>query len=196
MSITVDSSGFEKALKETLLRTSRVAEDVLNGTAIEVITTAAKLTPKADKASIPYTMYREVTNNGKSVPIIWLILNSRRESGKGLNNNEMRTAAKKLIGRRVSAIGFNAYAGWQKALLAVGGRGFGREAKQAGFEKSSAARGSGRKATAGNLMAIGSNTAAWIEHIGQGPLQQALDMSEARMLRHLEEKLQKALEKL
>jgi hypothetical protein len=188
MSITIDTTGFEKALRDALLNTKRDLPSVLNGHAIAVITKAAALTPKADKGSIPYKLYSVVTNKkGQATPLLYLLINARRK-GKGLNNDQMRAAAKKLIGKRVSSIGFNAYAGWQNALVAMGGKGFGSRKKK-GFEASSAAKGKGRKATVESLMASFSNTATWIEHIGIGPLQEALNAEEANMLKHLNDKL-------
>ena len=192
MAIKVDTSKFERALKEALLHTHRDLPAVLNGHAIGVITKAAALTPKADKATIPYKLYAEVANSKNNpTPILYMILNARQKKAgkKALNNDAMRAAAKKLIDKRVASIGFNAYAGWQNALIAVGGHGFGSKGKRKGFEKSSAARGQGRPATVGSLRSIFSNTAEWIEHIGAGPLRQALHAEEMNMLRHIESKL-------
>lgn len=190
MSIKVDTRSFEKALKEVLLNTSRDMPTVLNGHAIAVITKAAALTPKADKASIPFKLYAEAANSkGKPTSIIYMILNARRKAGKGLNNDQMRTAAKKLIDKRAASIGYTAYAGWQAALLAMGGRGFGRGKPQKGFAASGAAQGRGRPATTGSLRAIFSNTAPWIEHIGTEPLRRALRMEEANMLKHIQDKV-------
>jgi hypothetical protein len=192
VSITVDTTNFEKALREALLHTSRELPAVLNGHAIAVITKAAALTPKADKGSIPYKLYADVSNKrGRATPLIYMIINARaRKAGqKALNNQAMSVASRKLIARKVAAIGFTAYAGWQNALVAMGGRGFGARGKQRGFDASSAAHGRGRPATVASLIASFSNTAAWIEHTGVGPLQQALDLEEANMLRHMEEKL-------
>lgn len=189
MALKVDTSGFERALKDVLSRIKTDVPTAMNGHAIAVITKAAQLTPKADKGSIPYKLYSEVTNRGRSVPVIYLLINARAGKGKGLNNDAMRTAAKKLIGRRVASIGFNAYAGWQNALVAMGGRGFGSKGKKAGFEASSAADGKGRKATVASLVASFSNTAAWIEHIGQKPLQEALNAEEANMQKYLDRKI-------
>jgi hypothetical protein len=205
MSITLDTTKFTEALKKTLLNTSRDFADVLNGTAIEVITTAAKLTKKADKGDVVFSIERAGVASArqrrkhehamkvfeKPPLLVYLILNSRQKKagGRGLNNSDMSFAHAQFLKRRIASIGFTAYAGWQKALLAVGGRGFGAGRKKAGFKASSADGGRGTKATPHDLMADFSNTATWIEHIGREPAQEALNLSGKRMMRHLEEKL-------
>jgi hypothetical protein len=117
-----------------------------------------------------------------------MILNARqRKAGKpGLNNAAMSREAQKLIRRRRAASGFTAYAGWQRALQAVGGRGFGRAPK---FDGSSAAKGYGIKATPDKLMAKLVNTATAIEIYGVKPLQEAIDLKTAKMVARVEAKL-------
>jgi hypothetical protein len=204
VSITVDTTKFATALKDILRYTSREAAVVLNSTAIEVITTAAALTKKADPAAIERKLTTGVvarthTKAGrllkkpkvlayKPAELVYMILNARqRKQGKpGLNNDQMSREAQKLIKRRKAAIGYTAYAGWQKALQAVGGHGFGRVPK---FDNSSASKGYGIKATPEKLMARLVNTASAIELYGAGPLQQAIDMKTAKMIARIEQKL-------
>ena len=204
MSITVKTAAFEAALKDILKYTSREAAVVLNSTAIEVITTAAELTKKADPAEIEKkltsgTVSRTTTKTGKLLKkpkvlaykpaeLVYKILNARQtRAGKpGLSHSEMSREAQKLIKRRKAASGYTAYAGWQKALQAVGGRGFGRAPK---FEGSSAAQGYGIKATPEKLMAKLVNTASAIEIYGAGPLQEAIDRKTAAMIARVEAKL-------
>jgi hypothetical protein len=223
MSITIDTTSFEKALRNTLLHTSRDMSEVLNGTAINVITTAAKLTQKANKGDIVYELFKTVApsskptlrpsvarkygkifgkpslvgHKGKLVPLLYLLINHNRKTGAGgvgtgpaLNNMQMSATGKKFLARRMASIGYTAFAGWQKALMSFpGARGFGSKAQQKGFSVSGAARGSGKRATVGNLMAMFSNTAEWVEHIGAEPLQEALDLREAEMISHMSLKL-------
>ena len=204
MSITVDTTKFAAALKDILRYTSREAAVVLNSTAIEVITTAADLTKKADPAVIERKLTKGVvarthTKTGrllkkpkvlayKPAELVYMILNARqRKAGKpGLNNADMSREAQKLIKRRKAASGYTAYAGWQRALQAVGGRGFGRAPK---FEGSSAAQGYGIKASPDKLIAKMVNTASAIELYGAGPLQKAIDQKTAKMIARVEQKL-------
>lgn len=204
MSITVNTSKFDAALKDILRYTSRETSVVINSTAIEVITTAAELTKKADPAVIEKKLTTGViarthTKAGrllkkpkvlayKPAELVYQILNARqRRAGKpGLNNADMSRAAQQFIKRRKAASGYTAYAGWQKALQAVGGRGFGRAPK---YEGSSAAHGYGLKATPDKLHAVLVNTASAIEIYGAGPLQQAIDRSTAKMVARVEAKL-------
>jgi len=204
VSITVDTRNFEAALKDILKYTSREAAVVINSTAIEVITTAAALTKKADPEVIERKLStgvvtRTQTKTGrllkkpkvlayKPAELVYMILNARqRRAGKpGLNNADMSREAQKLIRRRKAASGYTAYAGWQKALQAVGGRGFGKAPK---FEGSSAAHGYGIKATPDKLLAKLVNTASAIELYGAGPLQEAINLKTEKMIARVEQKL-------
>ena len=198
VSIEVDTRDFEQALRKTLQQTSRDIPDVINSAAIDIITAAAKYTKKADKSLISDSLLRPVTpikgaRPGRPASIIYLMLNAKqRKSGQaGLNNSDMSNAAKALIKKRSAAIGFIAYAGWQKALLAFGGRGFGSKAQKTGFETSSASRGRGIKARIGSLFALMSNTAEACDKYGKIPLEMAFWDKTRRMMEHLEEKLKK-----
>lgn len=210
----VDTRDFEKALKNVLAHTSRDFPKVINGACIEIITTAAKLTKKADKEAIDKKLTTgTVTISSKSIagsilsatkalkkpktfakpaPMVYKIINARLSAkGKpGLNNADMSKAAQSLIRRRKAAVGFVAFAGWQKALLAFGGRGFGSKGQQAGFDKSTASRGYGIKAREGaRMVAKFVNTAAACERYGAGPLQQAVNSKTRAFIERLEQKL-------
>jgi hypothetical protein len=202
--VTVNTTKFEAALKDILKYTSRETSVVINSTAIEVITTAAALTKKADPSAIEKKLTTGVvarthTKAGKVLKkpkvlaykpdeLVYMILNARqsRAGKRGLTHDEMSREAQKLIKRRKAASGYTAYAGWQKALQAVGGRGFGRAPK---FDGSSAARGYGIKATPDRLIATLVNTASAIELYGVAPLQEAIDQKTAKMLARIEQKL-------
>ena len=205
--MAVDTSKFEKALKQVLEHTSREIPVVLNSTLIEIITTAAKLTKKADPSEIESKLSSEtvsvhVSKTGKTLknarlyftptPMVYKIINAKRSRDglPGLNNADMSVAAQGFIRRRKRAVGYTAYAGWQKALQAVGGRGFGQASAKLG---GSVERGSGSKASAGRFIAEAINTASAIELIGgESALQEAINMKTERMMQHLEEKLEKA----
>lgn len=205
MSITVNTSKFEAALRDILKYTSRETSVVINSTAIEVITTAAALTKKADPAEIEKKLTtgviaRTTSKTGKVLKkpkiiaykpaeMVYMILNARqRKMGKpGLNNADMSREAQKMIKRRKAASGYTAYAGWQNALQAVGGRGFGYRVPK--YEGSTAAHGYGIKATPSKLLAKLVNTASAIEIYGAAPLQAAIDQKTALMIARVEQKL-------
>ncbi len=208
MAITVDASAFNKALEIVLLHTSRDVPEVLNSAARDVIIKAAGLTRQANASAIEKqlttgSVHASRTKSGKFYKrgqkfigykpslVVYKIINAKQKKlgQPGLNNAQMRVAARKLIAGRKSAVGFAAYAGWNNALKEVGGRGFGSNV-QSGFEKSSAAKGGALPATVGNNAAIAHNNVAFIEIIGgENALQQALDDKAVSMLEYVEAKL-------
>lgn len=208
--MTVNIAKFQAALKRVLEHTSRETPIVINDAARDIIIKAAELTHKADAGKIERelssgTITRTHSKTGKTLKkpklvaykparLVYLIINAKRTKAgqSGLNNTDMSKEAQKFIRRRKSAVGFTAYAGWQKALQAVGGRGFGAKNQQPGFESSSAKGGHGIKATQGNLVAKMINTASAIELYGRNALQEAIDNKTRSMLEHLEQKLQKS----
>ena len=205
--MAVDYSKFTKALSKVLETTSREIPLVLNATMIEVITTAAKLTKKASPEVIESKLSTEtvsvkVSKTGKSLknarlyfaptPMVYKIINAKqtRDGLPGLNNAQMSVAAQGFIRRRKRAIGYTAYAGWQKALQAVGGRGFGNASAKLG---GSIDAGYGIKADSKRMIAEAINTASAIEIIGgEAAVQEAINMKTERMMQHLEEKMEKA----
>src|SRR5208282_4976545 len=60
--------------------------------------------------------------------LVYNIINAKRRKNhqKALTGEEMAIAAKEFMSARLSAIGYIAYGGFQKANLAFGGRGFGQ----------------------------------------------------------------------
>ena len=205
----VDTRAFEAALKKVLANTSRDVPDVINATARDVIIQAAKNTYKADPSNIERQLStgvitRTTSKTGRALKnpkviaykparLVYLIIAAKRtaEGKPGLSQGEMSREAQKFIKRRKSGVGFTAYAGWQKALIAVGGRGFGSKSMQPGFQQSSAKSGYGQKATTQHMLAKMVNTASAIEIYGYGPLQSAISNKTASMLKHLDEKLSK-----
>jgi len=203
----VDTRKFASALRLAIEHTSSEIPDVINKAAIDVIITAAKLTRKADpgrieqsltKGVIPVTGRKKkdgsvaIKNVFVPKPIVYMIINAnRRRQGKpGLNNSQMSKAAQALIRKRKQAIGFTAYAGWQKALLDLGGHGFGSsKTKMQGINNTSARGGRGEKATSSRMIAKMVNTATACEIYGRIPLQEALDIKERDIRQHVKEKL-------
>jgi hypothetical protein len=207
--LKVDTRKFESALKSILVHTSRDVPTVINGAARDIIIQAAKNTYKANPAQIEKELSTGVITrtNSKSGRVlkkpktiayqparkVYLIIAAQRskQNKPGLNNTDMSRAAQAFIKRRKAAAGFTASVGWQKALLAFGGRGFGIKSMQPGFEQSSAKDGFGVKAQEGRLLAKMVNTASAIEIYGREPLQAAIAAKTDSMLKHLDEKLSK-----
>ncbi len=202
MSITLDTSKFDKALRALIAHNKRDASEELNKRARNVIIRAAKATPKAERGKIEASLTKLTitTTTGASgktlkkpkkryIPseIVYKIV-AKKQGLPGLSHVGMSAMAKKFIGARLSGIGFVAFAGWNNALKAFGGSGFGAINKN--FGNSSAARGSGTQATPETLTATMVNTAAWSDHIARGPLQSALDAEAKEMAAHLESKMQ------
>jgi hypothetical protein len=205
----VDTRKFNAALRLALEHTSRELPDVINKAAVDVIIKAASMTKKADPSEIERSLTNGViTITGRKrkdgaasiknvfdpKPMVYLIINAKRRAKglPGLNNRDMSKAAQAFIRRRKAAVGFVAFAGWQKALIAMGGRGFGSsKSKMTGLENTSARRGGGSKAAVGKLAAKFFNTATACEQYGAVPLQMALDAKSDDMRRHVEEKLSK-----
>jgi hypothetical protein len=207
--VKVKTAEFEAALKKILTYTSRDFPTVINDTARDIIIKAAADTHKADPSKIErqlttgviirtHSKKGRLLKNPKTVAykpakLVYLIIAAKRTAqGKpGLSQGEMSREAQKFIKRRKSGVGFTAFAGWQKALMAVGGRGFGSKAMQSGFEQSSAREGYGEKATPEHMIAKIVNTASAIEIYGAIPLQTAINNKTQSMLKHLDEKLAK-----
>jgi hypothetical protein len=207
MGFEVDTRVFEQALKGILANTTREIPVVLNSTLIEIITTAAKLTKKASPSEIERklttaTVSVNVSKTGKTLKkarvyfkptmMVYKIINAKqtREGKPGLNQAQMSLAAQSFIRRRKAAVGYTAYAGWQKALIALGGRGFGGASAKLG---GSVQGGSGSKANVSKYFAEAINTASAIELIGgNAALQEAFDSKTEKMIARLEEKLGKA----
>lgn len=120
MSIKVDTSKFERALKDILLHTSRDIPTVINEAVVDIIINAAKGTHKADPLKIEQALTtgrvsQTHTKSGKKLLkhpkliaykpalLVYLILNARQRKkhglGHGLNNAAMSKAAQALIAR-------------------------------------------------------------------------------------------------
>jgi hypothetical protein len=218
MSITLDYSSFDKAIKNAMVYSSRDPVTILNSEAKYVIIQTAQRIKKASADAIQNTLTsgsditRTTTKTGRvlkkpkliahrpSIAAYRIINAQQKKKGlPGLNNSQMSIAVQAMISRRKSAVGFAAYIGWANALEQVGGRGFGSGTarKQARFIKSSAAQGGAELATESSLSVSFWNRVDYIQKInGESALQGALDYQAREMVRHLEEKLAKSFQSL
>lgn len=206
VSAEIDLRGLIKALDTAIVYSSRDASDVINGAARDIIFTSAQETKKADKHRIESELTRAIytvtkTKTGRLLKkprqmyqaseLVYRIVNAkRRKKGeRGIAGREMSQEAQKEIKRRINAIGYIAFAGWNKALQAFGGRGFGTGKTGKIKENSFAARGFGRRADPGRLEAEFVNRATHALEIGGAVTQSVIYRKEADIYRHLETKL-------
>jgi hypothetical protein len=199
MGIKVDTSKFEAALKLAMLHTHSTMADRINTACLDVILKASYLTKKAEKSQIVYDLRKEVSSSSKDpTQLAYLVINARRrkEGKKAIAGTDMAMAVEALIKERIRAIGFIAYAGWDKANRAFGGHGFGAKGYNPKFERSSASYGYGTKAEVGRLRGYMCNTAAGAEKVAAEPLRKALELVAVELVRHVEEKLAKEFSKI
>lgn len=145
---------------------------------------AMKLTPKASSAAIA------------SVPdskIASAVAANLRKSSKRVSSVEFKQLVRKEKARRRRASGYTAFAGWNNAAKALGGRGVRTNAE---FPNSHAADGTGGKATSTNLAAFIVNTAPAAEKIGKAALQQGLNNAAVDLVVYGTKKLQQTFDKV
>ena len=206
VSAEIDLRGLYKALKAAIEFSSRDASEVINSAARDIIFRSAQQTKKADKHKIEADLTRSIytVTTGKSGRIlkkpkrmyqaselVYRIVNAkRRKRGeRGIAGKDMAQEAQKEIKRRINAVGYIAYAGWNKALIAFGGRGFGTGKTGKIKENSFAARGYGKRAWPQNLAAEFANRATHAFEVGGAVTQRILYEKETEIYRHLEAKL-------
>lgn len=179
---------------------------------------AMQLTPKADKAKIKATLMREVGASKASEGLKiyknqYGTFSRRTTRRKGARGNSMlkfialkqlhkmgvskpsdkaiEARMAKILAARTRAAGYTAFAGWNKAAIALGARGIkGIDPKR--FGKSEARHGSATKATKDNLQAIITNTAPMAETLGWPALQRGIDNAAKDLLAYARKKLEKA----
>jgi len=202
VSYHIDASAFERALEDYAAYSSRTIEEVLNAACLDVAIKAAQATPKASASKIASDLRQKVwvtsrdkdkrgreRSRARLIPLAVAIVASRdRKKGGTMNRQQIRDAARKLASARRRSAGYIAYAGWQKAVLAFGGRGFGSKGGELN-PKGKAARGYGVRASVNRLEAELANLAVGAEAVGLGPLQAVLNAKAADLRARLQKKL-------
>jgi len=206
VSAEVDISGLVKALHLAVQYSSRSASEVINSAARDIIFQSAAQTKKADKNRITQDLTRQIytvttSKTGRLLKkpkqiyqgseLVYKIVNTKRKArgDVGIAGAKMGRESQALIKRRIAAIGYIAYAGWNKALIAFGGRGFGSSKTGKIKDNSFAARGYGRPALPEVLIAEFVNRATKAFEIGGAVTQRIVNEKEAGIARHLEQKL-------
>ena len=209
----IDLSGLNKALAAAIAVSSRDASQVINSAARDIIFKSAEQTKKANKHRIESELTRAIFTVTKSKTgrllkkpktvyqaseLVYRIVNARRRTKgeRGIAGQQMSQEAQKEIKRRINAIGYIAYAGWNKALIAFGARGFGTGKTGKIKDNSFAARGYGRRAAPQDLNAEFVNRAMHAFEIGGAVTQRIVYEKEADIIRHLESKLEASLRRL
>lgn len=190
---TFDESEFGRAIELVERETGRAAKDSINRAALHVIIGgkgfqgAMQLTAKASKAKI--------VGLDRSL-VAGFVANKLRASGglKGLSKGQFNTLVENEIKRRVRAIGYTAFAGWNNAAKAFGGRGL---KNVTGSVKKLSRFGYGKKA-ASNLTpeATLTNTTPMAEIIGREPLEKAITNVARDLVEYVARKLQATAKKV
>lgn len=213
VSVDIDVSGLVKALELAAQYSSRTASEVINSAARDIIFQSAAKIRKADKNKITQDLSRQIytvttSKTGRILKkaktlyqgseLVYRIVNAKRKARgeAGIAGQQMSQEAQKLIKRRLASVGYIAYAGWNKALIAFGGRGFGTGKTGKINENSKAARGYGRPAIPEVLLAEFVNRATKAYEIGGLVTQGIVDQKQADIIRHVEEKLRDRFRRL
>lgn len=140
---------------------------------------AMQLTPKADKAKIQNLSDRILGG---------YVAKKLRAAGVKITAALMAEGVRKERARRLSAVGYTAFAGWSNAAKAFGGTGV---RGVTGSQKKLARFGYGSKATPQDLVAELVNTAPAAEEIGFDALQEAVGNAADDLVTYGVNKLQK-----
>lgn len=174
MSITckLDYTAFRRGLDAKLRVSKRDEADILNRAGRDVCLKSIKYMPRADAAEISAAL--------KSNGLVFKLLQSpnfqhrlpRKLAGKAFakrSRAELIADAKTLIASRRRSRAYIA-AGWIKAAQT-----FGAAKNRKVSDRGEAGKGYGKRATAGNLAAMGANLATGAIKVGPPSLQQSLD---------------------
>lgn len=186
MSLSVNTNDIARAAIAIEAETGRSCADSLNRAAKHIVIGskshpgAMQLTPKASKADISRVTDKQIA--GKVVPMM-------RKSGRWpATTAQIARAVKRERARRNSSIKYLAFAGWNNAAKAVGGKGINKGITSA-FSSSQAAKGRGTKATVSRLFAEVINTAPASERIGFAALEAAVSNAAKDLEDYLAKKL-------
>jgi hypothetical protein len=168
------AADFAKTMREYQRLSKREAADALNKKAKDVAIRTISRTPKADKGAIEASLRGPGRGGGTLV--------YRLFQHKGMTRMMADDQAKRFIKARQASIAY-IRAGWYKAAQMFGARG-GR-VRPGGL----AEKGSGTKATPGNLTAILENKTVGAEKISGPALSKAMDEVRKDMLVYIARKL-------
>lgn len=189
--LSLDTSNFVNAVLEVERVTGRSCAESINRAGLTAIIGAKgrkgamQLTPKASKSKIDSVTDRQLRG---------AVLSRAKKKGEKLTSQEIDKRVKRERASRRRAAGYTAFAGWNNAAKAFGGKGLnGVDDKR--FGKSEARHGVGSKASASNLVAEMVNTAPMAETIGFDALQQGLDNAAEDLEEYATRKMQETFDK-
>lgn len=194
MSITVDTTNLINACHYVEQTVGREMVVSLNRAGLNAIIGgkglkgAMHLTPKAVKSKIMAVPI------GVIVHAVQLRRQRKGDTAK-LTKDQWKVLIDKEYRRRWRASGYTAWAGWNNAAKALGGKGI-KKGVNSGFPKSEASRGYGAHATIANLVAVIANTAPAIEKIGVPALQEALDNAAQDQIDYAQRKMAGIMKKV
>ena len=178
----LDTREFSKAFDQIVKTHKKDVPKYLNKKALSVLIGsgghpgAVQLTPEADKSKMAAVTDKQLAGR---------IIKRAKAKGKWpMTAVEIKAAIIKERKRMVASSAYTRGPGWLKAAVAMGGtgrKGGKKNQPQPGFSKSKAAKGFGKKATAGKLAALLVNAAPAAAQIGREALQRAVDGQTADM---------------
>ncbi len=213
MGTTIDTSKFDRAMREYLKYTKKDLKDVVNTKAYYVARNAVALTKTTDKTVVESSL-RQASMIAPGAPVAAIIVQKQRAAAgkEGLYGRKMETAVNKLIRIRKNTVNF-LRAGWIPAIKefeGVGVRG-GPQYKKPIVKGTP--KGGGRacrsevwkaEASIWNSVTGGTNTKGLnkspgtdkIHSILQEGLQKAINKEEASMRQYVEKKIQATANKI
>lgn len=188
--LRLDPTNLIGALMAVERVTGRLCSDSLNRAGKHIIIGsgsgpgAMQLTPKAERSKIQALSNRVLAG---------YVIKKLRSAGRWpAPRAELNRLIRKERSRRLSAIGYLAYVGWNNAARAFGARGVGRKIGP-GFVRSEASGGYGRKATVNRLEAVLVNMAPAGERLGDQALQDSVDNAADDLLIYATRRLNDAI---
>lgn len=200
-SITVDTSNFDKALKEYIRNSKKDCQDIVNQKAYWIAIRAIKETYKADKDQIRTTLEGPSDTFPNLTLAEAIVLTRNRQSvKKKMTRAELKREGKKLINQRIRAIGF-LKSGWLPAVrilapkvnkrYTVGLTRLGKGKDKGGAEPARQSTTSCKATIWSDIIADNNTKAQNYRKIG---LQRALNAEAASMNAYVESKLRKRAE--
>lgn len=178
---SIDTREFSEAITEVINKHKKDAPKYLNKKALAVVIGskghkgAIQETPEASSSKIKAVTNRQLAGR--------VIKRAKQKGDWPLTGPQIAEFVKKERKRMRASVAYTRGPGWFNAAKSLGGTGGrGKKARpQSGFQKSQAARGSGKKATESKVEAEITNTAPASEIIGYEGLQRAINNQVADM---------------
>lgn len=183
----LDLSQVNEAIRRYYNESSKTLPEIVNRAALVAIiggrgvSGCMQRTRKAERSAILAVNVKKVARYVMS-----------RHKGEKLTRKQMHQLIKREYRRRLSAIGYTAYLGWNKAAIAFGGRGLRKGATGHGRFQF----GSGTPADSGQwpeFKAEMVNAAPAAAIIGEQPLQDALNDAARDMIEYTENRMQETV---